>query len=694
LLSKIILRKTLKQVQGDNFMNVSELARTLRINTHELLEILPKYGFDVGLRAVKIDDRVAEKITRQWKYIKKELEEKKKKELEEKKIKEKELRKESGQTVILPHLITVRAFAEKLNLPVSQIITELMKNGILANQNQNIDYETAAIMAEDLGFTVQKEIGEKIDVAKEEEMSKALEEALSKVKNLESRPPVVVVMGHVDHGKTKLLDAIRSANVIDTEAGGITQHIGAYQTVWKDPKTKEERALTFIDTPGHEAFTVMRSRGAKIADIAIMVVAADDSVKPQTEEVIKIIQAAKLPLVVAINKIDKEGADPTRVRADLAQRGIQCEEWGGNVPMVDISAKQNLNIDKLLDVLLLVADINAEKIQADSGIPAVGTIIESHVDKGMGPVATVLVQAGTLVANDPLVVNNEIYGKVRAMKNYKGENILKAIPSTPVQIIGFKVAPEVGDILDVGRAEFAEKIDVRAKKGLQTGAEKHTVVATSKNEENEEAKKTLNLLIKADVLGSLEAIIGSMEKIKHEEVGVKIVGKGLGNITEDDVHKAEAGGAIVVGFNVNANNDVAELMRDKEIQFKDYSIIYDLINWVKEELGKLLAVEKIVTELGRVKILAIFRTDKNVMTVGGRVEDGKVNIGSLVRIKREGEIMGTGKISECRVGQGVMKEVAAGTECGMRFEGKTKIEVGDVLEIYKEESKIRLLVLN
>ncbi len=676
-------------------MNVSELARQLRINTHELLEILPRYGFDIGARAVKVDDRVADKITRQWKFIKRDLEEKKRKELEEKKLKERELRKESGLTISLPNLITVRAFAEKLNLPVTQVIIELMKNGILANQNQNIDYDTATILAGELGFTVQREEKEVLRQAQdEEEKDKALTEALSKIKNSTPRPPVVVVMGHVDHGKTKLLDAIRSANVIDTEAGGITQHIGAYQTVWNDPKTKEARALTFIDTPGHEAFTVMRSRGAKIADIAIMVVAADDSVKPQTEEVIKIIQAAKLPFIVAINKIDKEGADPTRVRADLAQRGIQSDEWGGTVPMVEISAKQNLNIDKLLDVLLLVADMNVEKIQADANMPAVGTIIESHVDKGMGPVATVLVQAGTLKQNDPLVVNNEIYGKVRAMKDYLGRSLEKALPSTPVQIIGFKVAPEVGDILDVSRAGGAEKIDVRQKKGLQTGAEKQTIVVREEGATDAETKHTLNLLIKADVLGSLEAIIGSMEKLKHEEVGVKIVGKGLGNITEDDVNKVEAGQAIVVGFNVSATPIAEQLMQEKNIVFKRYDIIYDLINWVKEDLEKLLAVEKITTEIGRIKVLAIFRTDKNAITVGGRVEEGKVFPNTLARVKRGGLIIGTGKITQCQVGQAVMKEVVQGTECGLRFEGKAKIEVDDVLEIYKEESKSRKLILN
>jgi translation initiation factor IF-2 len=305
-----------------------------------------------------------------------------------------------------------------------------------------------------------------------------------------------------------------------------------------------------------------------------------------------------------------------------------------------------------------------------------------------------LVQAGTLNVNDPLVVNGEIYGKVRAMKNYKGENLTTAIPSTPAQIIGFKVAPEVGDVLDVGKAGSAEKIDVRQKKGLQTGAEKQTIVVREEGATDEETKHTLNLLIKADVLGSLEAIIGSMEKLKHEEVGVKIVGKGLGNITEDDVHKAEAGQAIVVGFNVNANGIAEQLMQEKNIQFKRYDIIYDLINWVKDDLEKLLAVEKIITEIGRVKVLAIFRTDKGAMTIGGRVEDGKVLVNSLARIKRGGLAIGLGKITQCQVGQAVMKEVIQGTECGMRFEGKEKIEEGDVLEIYKEESKTRKLVLN
>ncbi len=675
-------------------MNVTELARQLRINTKDMLEILPKYGFDIGARAIKVDNKVADQITRRWRFIKRDLDEKKRKEAEEQKLKEKELRKASGHKVVLPNVITVRAFAEKLGMSVTQIITELMKNGILANQNQNIDYDTAAIMGGELGFEVEREESGVAEKAQDVVKSEALELAMESAKNKESRPPVFVVMGHVDHGKTKLLDAIRHTNVIDTESGGITQHIGAYQTIWKDPKTGAERALTFIDTPGHEAFTVMRSRGAKIADIAIMLVAADDGVKPQTEEVIKIIKAAKLPFVVAINKIDKEGADPQRVRADLSQRGIQCEEWGGDAPMVEISAKQKLHIDKLLDVLLLVADMNADKIQADPSIPAIGTIIESHIDKGTGPIATILVQQGTLRRNDALVVNGEIYGKVRAMKDYAGKAIDEAGPSVPVQIIGFKVAPEVGDILDVSKADSSEKINVKEKKLRQTGAERQSVISGKEDVDEDKKKKVLNLLIKADMLGSLEAIIGTLEKFRHDEVAVSVIGKGLGFITEDDVNKAEATGAHIFGFKVNPTPSAEALIREKELSFTRYDVIYDMFNWVRAELEKMLSAEKTVTEIGKVKVLAIFRTDKSAMIVGGKVTVGKVKINTHARVLREGVDMGNGKIAQCKVGPQEVKEAVEGTECGMRFEGKVKIEVGDMLEVYTEDVKARKIVFN
>lgn len=669
-------------------MNVSDLARQLRVRPQDLLEILPNYGFDIGKKAVKIDNRVASQIMQKWKFIKREMDEKKARELEEAKQKEKLLRKESGLTIEIPDRITVREFAERMNMAVTQLITELMKNGILANQNQHLDFDTAAVMGSELGFNVKKESGN-IETDKESVMQDQLQDALSRAGVLQKRAPVIVVMGHVDHGKTRLLDTIRETNVIAGEAGGITQHIGAYQTVWKDPKTKEERALTFIDTPGHEAFTVMRSRGAKVADIAILVVAADDGVKPQTVEVIQIIKAAKIPFVVAINKIDKEAADLQRVKTELSNHDVIPEEWGGKVPVVAISAKEKLHIDQLLDMILFIADMNNETIKADPTMPPAGTIIESHVDKGMGPVATVLVQAGTLKKNDPLVVNGEIYGKVRAMKDYTGEIIDEAGPSVPVQIIGFKVAPVVGDILDVSRVSDAKMIDVKAKRSQQTGAERTMVTQTMSDANDEGGKKTLNLVLKADVLGSLEAIIGSLEKIQHDEVGVKVIGKGLGNITEDDIQKAQAGEGTIVAFDVRANPLIESNMRDLEIPFLQFDIIYDLIDWVKLELEKLLDKEKIVKETGIAKILAVFRADKQAMTVGARVETGKIIDGGKVRVKRNGELIGIGKIGQLQTGQQKVKEVPAGVECGIRYEGKIKIEVDDVVEVYTEESKTR-----
>jgi translation initiation factor IF-2 len=670
-------------------MNVSELARQLKVHPQKLLQTLPEFGFDIGAKAIKVDDRIAQQIIRQWKRIKFILDEREEKEKQKQKELEKEARQSSGLTVSIPNKITVRELADLLQVPVTRLIMEFMKSGILATQNENIDHDTASLVAQDLGFAVT------------EAQTEAKEEPAEHMVNLENilntdatspRPPIIVVMGHVDHGKTKLLDAIRNTNVMAQEAGGITQHIGAYQVEWTNPKTKEKSPLTFIDTPGHEAFTVMRGRGAKVADIAVLVVAADDSVKPQTVEAINIIKAVKLPVVVAINKIDKEGADVKKVRADLAQYNIVAEEWGGETPMVEISAKQNLNIDKLLDVLLLVSDLHAEDVKANPDRAAAGTVIEAHVDKGEGPVATILVQTGTLKLNDPLVVNGEIYGKVRAMKNYKGENLKVAPPSCPVRILGFKVAPQVGDILDVGSANTASEINLKEKRNKQSGAEKKVVSASADSEE-EEQKKILNLVIKADTLGSLEAIIGSLEKIKNDEVGVRIIGKGLGNVMSDDVAKAETAQAVICGFNVSPAPTVQHMIQDKNIQFLQFSVIYDLLDFVKAELKKLLNPEKIVIELGKLRVAAIFRTAKNSMIVGGRVEDGKIKKDARVRVRRGGEVVGTGKLGQLQSGKQAVNELPEGNEGGLQFDGKLKLEVGDLLEAYTEEEKEKKLIL-
>lgn len=671
-------------------MNVSELARQLRVHPAKLLQILPEFGFDIGARAVKIDDRVAAQIQRDWRKIKFVLEDRELKAKEKEKELERQLRKESGATVEIPNVLTVRELSDILNIPINKLILELMKNGILATQNEKIDRETAVLMAQELGFSaVLKE--EKADVQDSTHLEN-LEKILSSG-NDTPRPPVVVVMGHVDHGKTKLLDSIRSTDVVSGEAGGITQHIGAYQVIWNNPKTKEKSPLTFIDTPGHEAFTVMRSRGAKVADIAILVVAADDGVKPQTVEAINIIKAAKLPVIVAINKIDKPAADAQKVRSEVSQYGLIPDDWGGEVPMIEISAKNNLNIDKLLDSILLLAELNAGSIKADATRAAAGTVIEAHVDKGQGPVATVLVQTGTLNVNDPLVVNGEIYGKVRAMKNYRGEDIKTAVPSTPVRILGFKLAPRVGDVLDVGSVGEATEINLKNKRVQNTGAEQRPVVSTG-DTEADEARKTFNIVIKTDVLGSLEAITASLEKIKNEEVSVKVVGKGLGNITADDVSLAAATGAQVFAFNVASSSLANEMMGNTGVTFKQFKIIYDLFDYVKEELEKLLNPELIITELGNLKVMAIFRTEKGHMIVGGRVEMGKLQKDCKVRVKRNKEIIGKGALSHLQTGKQEVKEIPEGTECGVQFDGKLRLEVGDILEAYKEEKKEKKLVLN
>jgi translation initiation factor IF-2 len=669
-------------------MNVTDLARQLRIHPQKLLQVLPEFGFDIGAKAVKVDDRVAERIKKEWRRIKFVLEDRERAEKEKQKELEKEARRQSGATVKISGRITVRDLSDLLQLPLNKLILELMKNGILATQNENLDRETAAIIAGDLGFTVEQ--NDKVEEAGDATHAATLKKILEE-KTIQ-RAPVIVVMGHVDHGKTKLLDAVRRTNVMEGEAGGITQHIGAYQVIWTDPKSKQKRPITFIDTPGHEAFTVMRSRGARIADIAILVVAADDGVKPQTIEAIGIAKAAKLPILVAINKIDKEGADPTRVRTELSQHGVVSDEWGGDTPMVDISAKHDKNIDKLLDTLLLLADMHDADIRANPERAAAGTIIEAHVDKGEGPVATILVQTGTLKLNDPLVVNGEIYGKVRAIKNYRGDNLTEAGPSCPARILGFKVAPQVGDVLDVGAAGGALMIDPRAKRVKQVGAEQRPMAAQSENAE--EKMKFLNVIVKADTLGSLEAVIGSLEKLKNDEVAVKIVGKGLGNVSPDDVTLAQTTQAILFAFNVTPIPLANTMILAQNTNYKPYRVIYDLLNFVKAELEKLLNPEVIVTELGNFKVVAIFRTGKSDMILGGRVEKGKLAKDVKARVKRNGEYIGLGAISTLQVGKQSVNEAPEGTECGIQYDGKLKVEIGDVIEAFREEKKEKKLVLN
>lgn len=669
-------------------MNVSELARKLRVSVKEMYEVLPNYGFDIGRRAVKVDDKIADSIIREWRRMYADWKEKQRRAKEQQRIAEKEARLAEGKSAILPPVVTVRDFAAKLNLPVTAIISELMKNGILASLNERIDFETATVIAEDLGFNIQRETGvapeAELSTTQATEMKQQLDAETEE--NLVARPPVIVVMGHVDHGKTKLLDTIRTTNVVASESGGITQHIGAYQVV------KNDRLITFIDTPGHEAFTVMRSRGARIADVAILVVAADDGVMPQTVEAIKIIQAAKIPLVVALNKMDKEGVNVDKVKTELANYSVQIEEWGGNVPLVPISAKTGLGVDKLLETLLLVSDVDSDKIRANPNRRAIGTIIESHVDKGEGPVATLLVQGGTLHKNDPLVVNGQIYGTVRAMKDHLGALVDEARPSMPVKILGFKAAPEVGDILDVAKVKEATKYQRVRTSGMVAGPVQQTQSVDEDGEESGEKKIWLNVFVKADVLGSLEAILQSLEKYQTEEVGVKVVGRGLGNFTEPEVLRAESQRALIFGFHVQPIPGAAVLAKTKGIEVHLFKVIYDMLNFVEQRLNEMVPAEIIVTEHGTFKTIAIFRTDKKAQVVGGRVEQGKVPNGAFVRVYRNREYIADGKVVGTQMGKTDVKEIPAGHECGIKYEGKEPLQEGDVLEAYTKEERKKKVV--
>ncbi len=660
-------------------MNITELARRLKVPTKELKERLPELGFDIGMRAIKVDDRLANQIIEKWKA------ENRRRRLEEKVLADKEKTEEKKkisselEQILLPPVISVRDLAAKLKVTVPSLVAELMRNGVMASISDKVDYEIAAIVAE--GFGLKTELGEDVDLEQKklEEINKAVLQTKLKSEDAKDiRPPVVVVMGHVDHGKTKLLDSIRNTRVVEGESGGITQHVGAYQANIKD------RLITFIDTPGHEAFSNMRSRGAVVADIAILVVAADDGVQPQTIEAIKMIQDADIPMVIAINKIDKPEANPDMVKKSLAEINIQVESWGGDIPDVEISAKEKTNLDDLLEVVLLVADLNKERLLTSNIGPVTGVIIESHVDKGAGPVATVLIYAGTLHLGDSFQVG-DIFGKIRAMRNFRGEKIDSASPSTPVQIIGLADVPEAGSIFKTGidlkklRREFKKK-----QKGIN-----NLLISNDTNEETD--KVTFNIIVKADVIGSLEAIINALKDFNSSDYKINVINKGLGSITEVDVVRAQDSQAKIYGFNVAPTTKARELARDQSVEIESADVIYRLIEDVKKELEKRLEPEIIRHDLGRVEVLKIFGKREGGIVVGGKVLAGKVRNNSKFIAWRNGKVMHEGSVSELRIGPDKRPEVNKGDECGLKIVPELDLEEGDVLEFYEEEIKTKKL---
>jgi translation initiation factor IF-2 len=664
-------------------MNVTELARRLNVNPEELREKLPELGFSVGKRAIKVDDRIANQIMISWGEYRRRQRLKQKRDAQQRQGEGAEQGEEiKKQAVGLPQTLSVRELAGRIELPVARVMQELMKAGILASLNDTIDFETAAIIASDLGFEATTE-DEEPDHEQEKDLERVSEILESEdKKDVTYRPPVVVVMGHVDHGKTKLLDAIRFTNVVDQEAGGITQHIGAYQV------ERKNRLLTFIDTPGHEAFTVMRSRGAKVADIAILVVAVDDGIQPQTREAIDIIKAAKMPFIVALNKIDKAESQIERVKGQLAELGLQPEDWGGDTIMVPISAKKQINIDDILDMLILVADMEKEKIVANPGREAIGTVIDSKIDPGAGPVVTALVQAGTMKIGDPLGVRGMLYGKVKAMKDWQGQDVQVAAPSTPVRVLGFKAAPTVGDVVEVpGNIKDLKKTKLKPVK--TSAIDEVTAVKVMPVIEDEEAgKPCLTMIIKADVLGSLEALLGMIEKAQSNPyVEVKILSKGLGDVTDSEILSAEAGKAIVYAFNVKLSGTAAELARDKEVEVMEESVIYKIFEDIIERIEKLVPEETVISEVGKMEALANFKKTDNGWVIGGKVIEGKVLKDSLLRIMRGDEIIGEALMLKLQASKQDTSEVLKNQECGIQYKGKVKVEVGDILEVYTEEKK-------
>ena len=593
--------------------------------------------------------------------------------------------KTESKIIEVPSVLTVREFSEYLKLPVTEVIGKLVQNGVMASINESIDFDTMVIIGDELGC----EIKEKQAPTSDESESRPGSVGKEKIKkNLKPRPPVVTVMGHVDHGKTMLLDAIRHTDIIATESGGITQHIGAYQVNIKqeDKKTKKikERIITFLDTPGHEAFTAMRAHGANITDVVILVVAANDGVKPQTIEAINHAKEANVPIVVAINKIDLPDADTEKVKRQLADHKVLTEKWGGETPMVEISAKEKKNIEQLLEMVLLVADL--KELKADPDLKASGVVVESHMQAGRGPIATVLVQEGTLRRNDPIVIG-QTYGKVRIMENYLGKRVDEAGPAMPVRIAGLQDMPDFGDRFLVVDDEKVAK-ELTAVKTIK----RKVLSITEFSKDIKEGKiKELKLILKADVAGSLEAIKHSLNDLSTEEVKINIIHEGVGDITESDVNMAVASHALVIGFRVKADADVMGLARRENVKISIYEIIYQLLDDLTAALSGLLEPEIVETEIGRLSVLAVFRITKNEKIVGGKVTSGKIENGAEVRIVRDKDTIGAGKITSLQQNKKDTSEVAENFEAGLKVETATKIQVGDSLECYKKEERTRKL---
>lgn len=580
---------------------------------------------------------------------------------------------EKGEQVIqIEDKITVKNFSEKIDKNPNEVIAKLIKLGVMASINQEIEFETAEAIATEFEIKIEKSISEVV------EDNDLITIPIDDEKDLKVRPPVVTVMGHVDHGKTSLLDAIRNTSVTEKEAGGITQHIGASEVEIDGNK------IVFLDTPGHEAFTTMRARGAKVTDIAILVVAADDGVMPQTIEAINHAKAAEVPIIVAINKIDKPGANPDRVKQELADRGVVIEEWGGDVISVPVSALEGTNIDTLLEMILLVAEM--EELKANPNRSAVGTVIEAELDKGRGPVATVLVQNGTLKIGDSVVIGLT-FGRIRAMLNAKGKRVKQAMPSTAVEITGFSEVPEAGDQMvvvddDKTARDIVSKRKDKIKEEQIKKSQKISLDALY-SQVQQGTIKELNLIIKADVQGSVEAVKQSLEKLSIEKVIIKPIHGGVGAITESDVLLASASNAIIIGFNVRPTSSATALAKKEEVDVRTYRIIYNALEDIQAAVEGMLDPEFKEVELGKAEVRATFKVP-GVGTIGGcYVIEGKILRNAKIRLVRDGIVIHDGEIGSLKRFKDDAKEVATGYECGIGIDNFNDMKEGDIIEAYE-----------
>jgi translation initiation factor IF-2 len=570
--------------------------------------------------------------------------------------------------VEIPHSVSVRQLADLMQVSAIDIIKQLMRSGIFANINQVIDYEAAAKVVAALGHEAQ------LKPLVTDARSRRYRPQEDELGGLKLRPPVVTIMGHVDHGKTRLLDAIRQTNVMDTEAGGITQHIGAYQVEVNGQK------ITFLDTPGHEAFTAMRARGAQVTDITILVVAADDGVMPQTLEAIDHARAAGVPIVVAINKIDKADANPDLVKQQLADAGLVIEEWGGDVVCVAISAKEKKGISDLLENLLVVAEM--EELKADPSRPAVGVVVEAEMDKSKGPLATVLIQTGTLKVGDTVVVGGT-WGRVRAMFNDLGKRVRRAEPSTPVEILGLDSVPQVGDILNVVAGEQQARALIQKHQ-----QEEHAGVVSLDNLYDQISAgkvKELNVVLKVDVQGSLEPITASLERLSADEVKVRIIHSGSGNITESDVMLAIASKGLIIGFGTGVEAGARRMADAEGVDIHIYDVIYNLVDDVDKALKGMLEPHYVDVIEARAEIRAVFSTGKKKNIAGVMVTEGKISRGASVRVRRGDKLLHESTIESLRRFKDDVSEVAAGYECGVGLKDFGEIEAGDTLEFFRKE---------